>query len=405
MTTILSQSLLSQSLLGEMQIFVRTQTGQTITLDVQSTDTISDIKRHITDKLGKPCDQQHLIHGGKSLEDNRTLTHYVIMPGNTILLMVRCRGGGMSKQATQTTASKQLIFATPGESFYGKVLRPLGDRRFEVQDLLKGSVVQCRLGGSVGYKDRSQRVKVEDWVLVAMRDYESDTQHYDRKGEILLRYNDKQVRQLSNAGVLPQSAKESLDTSGVVFVDADSCDEADEIPRMVQSRAYDMPKTPNSDHSDEDEGEHVDEQEVVPTFLAFRVLEEDLPPPSFTKKVRRSVGKACDALIQIDLHQRIGFRPQEDQPARVALQAPVRLAPVAPVTVTIRARVKFWDAQKGLGYATPEDRTQCGVDVRLTAECVQNAGLTRPLLREDVLEVTINPRHDRPLALDLRRAR
>ena len=256
------------------------------------------------------------------------------------------------------------------------MLRPLGDRRFEVQDFSKGSVVQCRLGGSVGYKVRSQRVKVEDWVLVAMRDYESDTQHYDRKGEILLRYNDTQVRQLSNAGVLPQSARESLDTSSVVFVDADSFDEADEIPRMVQSRAYDMLKTPTSDHSDEDEGEHDDEQEVVPKFSAFRVLEEDLPPPSFTKKVRRSAGKACDALIQIDLHQRTGFRPQEDRPARVASQAPVRLAPVAPVSVTIRARVKFWDAN-----------------------------LTRPLLREDVPEVTINPRHDRPFALDLRRAR
>ena len=73
--------------------------------------------------------------------------------------------------------------------------------------------------------------------------------------------------------------------------------------------------------------------------------------------------------------------------------------------MTIRAGVKFWDAKKGTGYATPEDETQCGVDVRLTAERVHDAGLTRPLLREDVVEFAINPRHDRPFALELRRAR
>ena len=402
MTTILSQSLLSQSLLSEMQIFVRTPAGETMTLNVQSTDTISDIKQQISDKLGLPCDQQHLLCNGKSLQDGNTLADYTIMQGNTIIITVRCRGGGKSKQPIQTTA-KQLIFATPGESFYGKVVRPLGDRRFDVEDIARGTAVQCRLGGSVDYKDRSQCVKADDWVLVAMRDYESETKHHERKGEILLRYSDKQVRQLEKAGVLPKSAAESRAADNIEFVDASS-DEADESPRLQQRQAYDMPRTPTSE-SDEDEGEQ-EEQEVVPAFAALRVREENLPPPSITKHSRRSKGKSCDSLIHIDLHQRVGFRP-EAPPARVESHypAPVRVAPVAPVTVTIRARVKFWDAKKGTGYATPVDGTQCGVDVRLTAECVQDAGLTRPLLREDVLEVTINPRHDRPFALELRRAR
>ena len=360
------------------------------------------------DKLGwlQPCDQQHLLYNGKSLQDGNTLADYAIMQGNTIILMVPCRGGGKSKQPIQTTA-KQLIFATPGESFYGKVLRPLGDRRFDVEDIARGTTLHCRLGGSVGYKDRSQCVKADDWVLVAMRDYESETKHHDRKGEILLRYSDKEVRQLERAGVLPKSAAESRAADNIVFVDEvdASSDEADESPRLQQRQAYDMPKTPTSDESDEDEGEQA-KQEVVPAFVALRVREENLPPPCITKHSRRSKGKSCDSLIHIDLHQRVGFR-HEAAPARVESHcpAPVRVAPVAPVTVTIRARVKFWDAKKGTGYATPVDGTQCGVDVRLTAECVQDAGLTRPLLREDVLEVSINPRHDRPFALELRRAR
>ena len=378
-----------------------------MTLNVQSTDTISDIKQQISDKLGwlQPCDQQHLLYNGKSLQDGNTLADYAIMQGNTIILMVPCRGGGKSMQPIHTTA-KQLIFATPGESFYGKVVRPLGDRRFDVEDIARGTAVQCRLGGSVGYKDRSQCVKADDWVLVAMRDYESETKHHDRKGEILLRYSDKEVRQLERAGVLPKSAAESRAADNIVFVDEvdASSDEADESPRLQQRQAYDMPRTPTSE-SDEDEGEQ-EEQEVVPAFVALRVREENLPPPSITKHSRRSKGKSCDSLIHIDLHHCVGFRP-EAPPARVESHcpAPVRVAPVAQVTVTIRARVKFWDAKKGTGYATPVDGTQCGVDVRLTAECVHDAGLTRPLLREDVLEVSINPRHDRPFALELRRAR
>ena len=76
-----------------MQLFVKTITGSTITINIEYIDKVKDIKMAIQEKEGLPFEQQRIIFSGKCLADDKQISEYNIEPGSTLHMVLQLRGG------------------------------------------------------------------------------------------------------------------------------------------------------------------------------------------------------------------------------------------------------------------------------------------------------------------------